>query len=192
MSTSTENTTITMDTAPIMDETKEEIVGLDDENTNEENQYYVISSDDVQFPLSKEECKLSSLLTTALENDENDTFIPLPSVHSSILEHIIHYLKYHTKNDILSDNIPVKIESNNFSNEIKDKWDVDFIENTIMRDPETAKQKLYDTIQASNYMHIQPLLELTTAKVACMIKGENIDAIKRIISVDYPYENNHQ
>lgn len=192
MSNSTENTTINMDTTSIVDETKEEIVGLDDEGNNEEKQYYLQSSDGIEIPLSKEDCKLSSLLNTALENDENDTLIPLPSIHSSILEYIILYLKYHTKNGILPDNIPVKIESNIFSNEIKDKWDVDFIENTIMRDPHTAKQKLYDTIQASNYMHIQPLFELTTAKVACMIKGESIDAIKRIISVDNPYENNHQ
>ena len=56
-----------------------------------------------------------------------------------------------------------------------------------MGNPETAKENLYSLIRAANYMDIQPLLQLACTKVASMIKGKSLDAIKDIISTEKPY-----
>ena len=61
-----------------------------------------------------------------------------------------------------------------------------------MGNPNTAKENLYELIRAANYMDIQTLLQLSCTKVACMIKGESLEDIGKIISTEIPYVNNHK
>ena len=158
---------------------------------NDDDQYYLISSDNVEFPITKKEMKLSNLVMVAT-NESEDVKIPILSVKSLTLEHIIKYLKYHSIFPIPENNISNHLKSNIFSEEVKCEWDIHFIEKDVMGDPNTAKSNIYDLINAANYMDIEPLLKLSLTKVASMIKGESIDKIKKIISTDYPYDDNHK
>jgi len=168
----------------------EDLKGLDEDD--EEESYKFVTSDNKTFELEKEAVKLSKLADTMIEGDVNEKTLPMPNVHSSIMEHIVKYLKYHAVNLIPENNSPDKLTSNVFSKNIKCDWDVNLIENDVMGDKNTAKENLYSLIRASNYMDIQPLLQLACTKVACMIKGESLDAIKKIISTDEPYVDNHK
>merc|ERR1719424_2431907 len=61
----------------------------------------------------------------------------------------------------------------------KDKWDADYIDKIGEN-----RQQLYDLILAANYMDIKSLLHLGCAKVASLIKGQPLDKIKEILSVN--------
>lgn len=180
----------------IQDSTSEEkkfstitVSGLDDED-NKETIYYIVSTDNDKFPIKKEEIKLSGLLRTAFEGIDDDNQIPV-NVNSNILNFIMIYLKYHAEFPVPENNIKEKLVLNKFSNEIDCKWDVDFIENIVMVDPNVAKSNLFDLIKIATYMDINTLIYLLAAKIASMIKRKSPDEMKKILSLDYPYENNH-
>lgn len=168
----------------------DEIEGLDEDE--DDNTYVFVTSDNKRFEMDKQAATLSELAKTMIEGDKNERVLPMPNVHSSIMVHIVKFLKYHANNPIPEGNSPEKLKSNVFSENIKCSWDVKFIEGDVMSDPNAAKENLYSLIRASNYMDIQPLLQLACTKVACMIKGESLEAIKKIISTDVPYVDNHK
>ena len=165
---------------------------ISDDIDDDDEQYYLVSSNKVKFPITKKEMKLSTLIKTAISVSKDDRDIPIPFVKESTMKHVMTYLKYHAVNPIPNNNTSEELQSNVFSDEVKCEWDVKFIENDIMGDPETAKSNIYDLINAANYMDIEPLLQIACTKIASMIKGESLDSIKKIISTEYPYVDNHK
>jgi S-phase kinase-associated protein 1 len=168
-----------------------ELYSLDNDNISELNSnktYCVVTSDNIKFFLTKKEMILSNLLITAINDDsENENVdIPIHHVDSSTMSKIVIYMKYHSTIPIPENNIPDKVTSS-FKENIKCTWDVEFIENIVMLNPETAKENLYSLIRASNYMDIQSLLQLACVKVASMLKGKSLDSIKDIVSPEKPY-----
>lgn len=151
--------------------------------------YILVSKDNKKFPINGDSFHMSELLKTLSECDEKELLFP--NVSSEILSKVILYLEYHINEPVSQDNSPDKIKSNIFSENIKCKWDIEYIENDIMGNPNTAKENLYELIRAANYMDIQTLLQLSCTKVACMIKGESLEDIGKIISTEVPYVNNH-
>merc|ERR1719440_2216534 len=59
--------------------------------------------------------------------------------------------------------------------EVVDSWDANFVE--------VKQELLFELILAANYMDIKPLLDLTCAKVASMIKGRTPDEIRKIFNI---------
>ncbi|KYN95077.1 suppressor of kinetochore protein 1, putative, partial [Plasmodium reichenowi] len=49
-------------------------------------------------------------------------------------------------------------------------WDFDFVN--------TDKETLYELIEASNYLDIKPLLDLTCGKIASMMKDKTTEEIR--------------
>lgn len=47
-----------------------------------------------------------------------------------------------------------------------------------------VQELLFDLIQAANYMDIKPLLELTCAKVASMMKGKTAEEIRELFNIE--------
>ena len=152
--------------------------------------YTLVSKDNKKFPINGDSFHMSELLKTLSECNEKELLCP--NVSSEILSKVILYLEYHINEPVSQDNSPDKIKSNIFSENIKCKWDIEYIENDIMGNPNTAKENLYELIRAANYMDIQTLLQLSCTKVACMIKGESLEDIGKIISTEIPYVNNHK
>jgi S-phase kinase-associated protein 1 len=46
------------------------------------------------------------------------------------------------------------------------------------------QEVLFELILAANYMDIKPLLELSCAKVASMIKGKSIQEIRKFFNIE--------
>ncbi len=63
--------------------------------------------------------------------------------------------------------------------EIVDEWYANFVK--------VDQEQLFDIILAANYMDIKPLLDLTCATVATMIKGKSREEVKRQFNIDYDY-----
>ena len=80
-----------------------------------------------------------------------------------------------------------KAISNIFSENVSNQWDIDFIENEIMKDPLMAKKQLYAVLNAADYLHIEKLIQLICLKIATMIKCISLEKIKTILDPTTPY-----
>merc|ERR1712167_132262 len=79
---------------------------------------------------------------------------------------------YHT--DKPSSEIEKPLKSGNMYENVCE-WDANFVE--------VAQDVLFELILAANYMDIKPLLDLTCAKVASMIKGKSPEQIRRRFNI---------
>ena len=147
-----------------------DIKGLDDDAGTTELK--LKSSEGEIFAVPKKICMMSLLIKTMAEGDQEADDIPLLNVKSAILKKVIEYMRYH------ADNPPKDIEkplrSPNMA-EVVSQWDADFID--------VDQELLFELILAANYMDIKSLLDLTCAKVASMIKGKNVEQIRRTFSI---------
>ena len=60
--------------------------------------------------------------------------------------------------------------------EVVQQWYADFVDNV-------DQEVLFDSILAANYMDIKPLLDLTCAKVASLIKGKTPEEIRKTFNI---------
>jgi S-phase kinase-associated protein 1 len=60
-------------------------------------------------------------------------------------------------------------------NEVMSQWDADFVD--------VDQELLFELILAANYMDVKPLLDLTCAKVASMIKGKTPEQIRKTFNI---------
>jgi S-phase kinase-associated protein 1 len=104
--------------------------------------------------------------------DKEEKEIPLPNVKSAILNKVVAYLKYHVDNPAKEIEKPLKSAN---MNEVVSQWDADFVD--------VEQELLFELILAANYMDIKPLLDLTCAKVASMIKGKTPEQIRKTFNI---------
>lgn len=117
------------------------------------------------------------LLSSFFPNsDKESTDILLPNVKSSVLTRVIEYLKHHVDNPAKVIEKPLK--SSNME-EVASKWDADFVN--------VDQDILFDMILAANYMDIKPMLDLTCAKVASMLKGKTPEEIRKTFNIVNDY-----
>lgn len=110
-------------------------------------------------------CKMKRVLLHTQIADSEEMVIPLPNVKADVLRKVVQYMKYHTDNP--SKEIEKPLKSANMS-EVVSQWDADFVD--------VDQELLFELILAANYMDIKPLLDLTCAKVASMIKGTRLES----------------
>ena len=115
------------------------------------------------------EAKLGKKSKDFLPNDP----IPLPNVSSSALRLIIEFLHKYNEEPVSVIEKPLK------TNKIADlvqPWYAKFVN--------IDSDTLFELIQAANYMDIKPLLDLTCAKIACIMKGQTPDEIRTLFKID--------
>lgn len=94
-------------------------------------------------------------------DDDEQQEVPLPNVKSSVLSKVIDFAKHHATQPMSEIDKPLK--SANMS-EVVQSWYSEFVD--------VDQELLFELILAANYMDIKPLLDLTCATVASMIKGK--------------------
>jgi len=160
----------------------ENIVSLDDNEEKKESPLFLVSKDGDKFIVPRRIANQTKLISTALENDEKVTEIPIPGISSSILKLVIEFLEIRDTWVQQKGSEPKKIDKPLRSKSMKDvvdnKEEADYIDRIG-----NNRQQLYDLILAANYIDIDSLLHLGCAKVASLIKGEPIEKIKDILSV---------
>ena len=116
---------------------------------------------------------ISSLSLDAEEDDEDNTVeIPLPNVKSEVLKKVIEFCEYHLKEPMTEIEKPLKSQN---MVDIVQKWYADFVD--------VEQVILFELILAANYMDIKPLLDLTCATVASMIKGKSPEDIRTTFNI---------
>jgi S-phase kinase-associated protein 1 len=110
-------------------------------------------------------------LTT--DDDEESTIeIPLPNVKSQVLQKVIEFCEHHLEQPMTEIEKPLKSQ---IMADVVQKWYADFVE--------LEQVLLFELILAANYMDIKPLLDLTCATVASMIKGKSPDDIRSTFNI---------
>lgn len=116
---------------------------------------------------------MSVLVKSMIDDSGADEDIPLPNVKKATLEKVIEFCKHH-KEDPLQD-IEKPLKTNNIKDVVA-PWYGDFVSVPI--------EELYEIILAANYLDIKPLLEVTCAAVAAMMKGKSIEEIRELFNIE--------
>jgi len=163
------------------------------EATNSTANVELISKEGDKFPVAIGVANMSELVKSMMEDkdeDEDDdddddeeegadkkpsgkvTEIPLPNVKSEVLKKVIEFCEHHLAEPMTEVEKPLK--SQNMADVVQ-KWYADFVD--------LEQVLLFELILAANYMDIKPLLDLTCATVASMIKGKTPDEIRATFNI---------
>ena len=129
--------------------------------------------DGEEVQVEKDIISKSILVKGIIEDSGTDEPIPIQSVKKTILMMIIDYCRY------IHHNTPPEIEKPLRSNDLMgvvNEWYAKFVE--------LEQEVLFELILAANFMDIKSLLELTTAKVASLIKGKTIPETRKFFNIE--------
>ena len=134
----------------------------------------LVSQEGDNFQVEKKVAKMSELVKTMIPEDDDDDQqeIPLPNVKSQILAKVIEFSRHHAK-DAMND-IEKPLKSANM-NEVVQEWYAQYVD--------VEQEVLFELILAANYMDIKPLLDLTCATVASMIKDRTPEEIRKTFNI---------
>ena len=123
---------------------------------------YLSISKSLPFPFSRtEDC-----------DEDGITEIPLPNVKAAVLKKVIEFCQHHRSEPMTEIEKPLKSAQ---MAEVVQKWYADFVA--------VEQVLLFELILAANYMDIKPLLDLTCATVASMIKGKTPEEIRKTFNI---------
>lgn len=151
----------------------DDIKGLDDDNDNVNLVLVSGGPDSEKITINKQVALMSELVKTMAEGDKDESEIPLPNVKTAVLKKVAVYMKYHSDNPAKEIDKPLKSAQ---MSEVVSQWDADFVN--------VDQELLFELILAANYMDIKPLLDLTCAKVASLIKGKTPEQIRRTFNIE--------
>lgn len=114
----------------------------------------------------------SELIKTMIEGDEEAKHIPLPNVEPNIFNKVLEYMTHHHKNPPKEIERPIRSAD---PKECFSDWDAKFID--------VDQDMLFQIILAANYLDMKPLLDLTCAKVASMMKGKSPEEIRTLFGI---------
>ena len=107
--------------------------------------------------------QLYFFLLTTEDGEDTISELPLPNVKSQVLQKVIEFCEHHLSEPMTEIEKPLKSQ---VMADVVQKWYADFVD--------LEQVLLFELILAANYMDIKPLLDLTCATVASMIKGKTV------------------
>jgi len=140
----------------------------------EEGTVNLVSKEGDTYTVQYDVAKMSELVKTMMDDDgeEDVTEIPLPNVKATVLSKVIEFCTHHRAEPMTEIEKPLKSA---IMSEVVQKWYADFVN--------VEQVLLFELILAANYMDIKPLLDLTCATVASMIKGKTPEEIRQTFNI---------
>jgi len=134
----------------------------------------LVSKEGDTFEVPLAVAKMSELVKTMIDEEADDDVqeIPLPNVKAVVLQKVIEFCTHH-KDDAMHE-IEKPLKSPNMADVVQ-QWYADFVN--------VEQVMLFELILAANYMDIKPLLDLTCATVASMIKGKTPEEIRQTFNI---------
>mmetsp|Transcript_766 Transcript_766/g.667 ORF Transcript_766/g.667 Transcript_766/m.667 type:complete len:169 (-) Transcript_766:109-615(-) len=136
---------------------------------------HLVSQEGESYDVPLSVAQSSQLVKTMIDEDQDADEaqeIPLPNVKSAILAKVIEFAQ-HNKVEPMNE-IEKPLKSANMS-EVVQEWYANFVN--------VEQETLFELILAANYMDIKPLLDLTCATVASMIKGKTPEEIRKTFNI---------
>ncbi|GMI58476.1 hypothetical protein ScalyP_jg1697 [Parmales sp. scaly parma] len=135
----------------------------------------LISMDGDTFEVSGIVAHMSELVKSICEENEDDEEkqeIPLPNVKTVVLAKVIEFCKQYQTEKMSEIEKPLRSA---VMGEVVQEWYANFVN--------VEQEILFELILAANYMDIKPLLDLTCATVASMIKGKTPEDIRKTFNI---------
>ena len=141
--------------------------------------YYFITADSYKYEIKSKYLKLMNTFNFYLDEDLDES--PSNEEHNidvqviaKTLDHILEFCQlYNTKPMRIIDK-PLK------SNLMKNNVDLEYAD---FIDSKTYEE-IIELIEAANYLYIQPLIELGSAKIASMIKNKTPEEIRKVLQIE--------
>ena len=136
---------------------------------------HLVSQEGEQFDVPLDVANMSELVKTMFDAEQPEDEvqeIPLPNVKTAILSKVIEFAT-HYKEEAMNE-IEKPLKSANM-NEVVQEWYANFVN--------VEQEILFEMILAANFMDIKPLLDLTCATVASMIKGKTPEEIRQHFNI---------
>ena len=119
-----------------------------------------ISHEGDVFPTPVEVAKLSELVKTTIDDDDDEVQeVPIPNVKSAVLTKVLEYCTHYQTEEMTPIQTPLK------SSKIEDlvqPWYAGYVQ--------VEQSLLFELVTAANFMDIKPLLDLTCLAVSVHIK----------------------
>jgi S-phase kinase-associated protein 1 len=155
------------------EEKKPETEAADDDDDRRVN---LMSQEGDQFEVEVKVAKMSELVKTMIpeeaDEDEEAQEIPLPNVKSHVLAKVIEFCRRYAEEPMSEIEKPLKSAN---MHEVVQEWYANYVD--------VDQELLFELILAANYMDIKPLLDLTCATVASMIKGKTPEEIRKTFNI---------
>ena len=149
------------------EEKKPEEAAADEDDDRRVN---LMSQEGDQFEVEVKVAKMRELVKTMIpeeaDEDEEAQEIPLPNVKSHVLAKVIEFCRRYAEEPMSEIEKPLKSAN---MHEVVQEWYANYVD--------VDQELLFELILAANYMDIKPLLDLTCATVASMIKGKTPEEI---------------
>eukprot|EP00980_Cylindrotheca_fusiformis_P028530 scaffold22607_cov123-Cylindrotheca_fusiformis.AAC.27 len=146
---------------------------MDVEDTSKVN---LVSKEGDSFTVPRKVADMSELVKSMMDDADDDgdeaKEIPLPNVKAQVLRKVIEFCEHHLEEPMTEIEKPLK--SQNMSDVVQ-QWYASFVD--------LEQVLLFELILAANYMDIKPLLDLTCATVASMIKGKTPEEIRATFNI---------
>ena len=135
--------------------------------------YFVnlVSSESYMIPIDIKAAKKSNFINCFLNDFPNED-IKFDKINYSTLKKVAEYLE-HYKDSELKEIQP--LPKKDFKDCI-DMWDYEYIN--------LSSENIFEIMLAANFMDIKPLLELTCAKIASVIKGKSPKEIQDLLNIE--------
>ena len=140
---------------------------------NPSNNIKIQSKEGKEFVLTKKQAELSVLLKTTMQDFQGEIVVPLSEMDDKTTAKVVEYLVHYDGE--MPPEIEKPLKSANLK-ELTDAWSAEFAESLPLED-------LVDITVAANFMEIQPLLDLTCAKIASMCKDKSEEEILETFGV---------
>jgi len=153
---------------------------------NEINEIILISNDNKEYKIEKKNCMVSDYIDSIITFDTQVKSIPI-NVSGKILELIIKFLKFYSERDDhifqrIQKPVPKNFHECKFIHDNKENvYEIPFY--TELMDNFDISS-LMELIHIVNYLGISPLLELTCAKVAIIIRDKTKEEQKRFLKIN--------
>eukprot|EP00008_Paramoeba_atlantica_P004964 CAMPEP_0201477350 /NCGR_PEP_ID=MMETSP0151_2-20130828/2383_1 /ASSEMBLY_ACC=CAM_ASM_000257 /TAXON_ID=200890 /ORGANISM="Paramoeba atlantica, Strain 621/1 / CCAP 1560/9" /LENGTH=199 /DNA_ID=CAMNT_0047858031 /DNA_START=56 /DNA_END=655 /DNA_ORIENTATION=- len=157
--------------------------------------YIVLQSNDTppqEFCITREATKQSVVLSGALTSVSSGKYtsaehrrttpvvVPVPGVPADMLVHVITYMEHHVQEKAPAIEKPLRAPIK----EVIGEWDFNFLTNSLLENGDESKHgTLLAVLSAANYLHIQDLIDLTSASVASMIRGKSVEEIRTLFGI---------
>ncbi len=134
----------------------------------------LVASDGESFEVALDTAMLSNLIKIMADGGDGDLDdVPLPNVNADILTKVIAFMTEYKREKM--NEIAKPLVSENMS-QVVQTWYADFVTGL-------EQDTLFELILAANFMDIKPLLDLTCATVASMIKGKTPEDIRKHFNI---------
>ncbi|CAM9949219.1 unnamed protein product, partial [Chrysoparadoxa australica] len=147
------------------------------EDAKKDRTVHLLSQDGESFDVPVKVAQMSELVKTMIDDDaegedQEAQEIPLPNVKCNVLAKVIEFCKHHEQDTMHEIEKPLKSAN---MHEVVQEWYASFVQ--------VEQEILFELILAANYMDIKPLLDLTCATVASMIKGKTPEEIRKTFNI---------